>query len=89
MPQWYISQVCRAHHGAGVFDYVRIGVFAANVCEVLNRHKKMPGIKKDNFKDIVPLSQMESSELERRIAEEGRIPLSKAKKTWYYLDLAV
>lgn len=88
MPQWYELNVCRAHNGTCTFYDTTAYVFAANVCEVLNRYRRMPGLKKKKLKKIAPLSEKESLELEKRIADEGPISLSKAKRTWYYLNLA-
>ena len=92
MSQWYKLVVQRAHMGAGRQDTTTAYIFANNITEVLNRYKIMPGVKryreeKYRFPDIFPLSDKDSQELEKIIVQEGRLPLDKAKKSWYYKEL--
>lgn len=91
MSQWYKLLVQRTYMGAGRQDTTIAYIFANNITEVLNRYKFMPGVKrdphKDKFPNISPLSVKDSQELEKIIVQEGRLPLDKAKKSWYYREL--
>lgn len=86
MKQWYKVRVYRGHVGKGKTESVIAYIFAEDVVGVLDKHKIMPGLKKDwrNFPDISPLSLEEGVKLEVDIAKEGRISIDRARKTWYY-----
>jgi hypothetical protein len=86
---WYKIRVYRSHLRPGVLYDVLAYVFAADAVEVLDRYKIMPGVKHvhpegGRYPDISLVSPEEVQKLEREIVNGGRIPLSAAKKTWYY-----
>lgn len=86
--QWYKVEVFRAHQGTGRSESTTAFIHAKNPVEVLDRYKRMPGVKRDlrtcHFPTALPLSEQEAVELEERIERERRVPLDVAKKTWYY-----
>ena len=90
MKHWHRVTVYRGHIGTGRNECVTAYVYAEDAVEVLKRYHIMPGVRKYpriyNFPNIFQLSQDESMELEKRIIDEGRISLDKAKKTWYYSE---
>jgi len=89
MAQWYKVNVYRAHRGTGRSESVLTFFHANNVLEIIQRYKRMPGVKRNirkSFPDITPLSEKETGELEKRIIAEKIIPLERAKRTWYYSE---
>lgn len=89
MGQWYKVEVYRAHNGSS-FNNTIAGIFADDIIEVLDRYKTMRGVKRDfgigSFPNILPMSEEEAGKTENKIIFEGKIPLEKAKRTWYYLN---
>ena len=92
MGQWYKVEVYRGHQGRGYSSPVQAYIFANDAAGVLERYKKMPGVKRSIrirpfFPNILPLPLTEALGLERRIIEEGRISLNKARRSWYYPEI--
>lgn len=85
---WYKLNVYRTHRGSGRRETAVAYIFARDIQEVMNRHRIMPGIKRNlnhtSFPDITELPLEEQKTLEKKILEEKRISLKEAKRTWYY-----
>lgn len=88
MNSWYSVKTYRAHKGTGKRETVRAFIYAHDVVDVLDRYRRMPGVKKSMegncFPEMYQLSEEDGKKLEQRILQEKRIPLKKAKNTWYY-----
>ncbi len=89
MAQWYKVNVYRAHRGTGRNESVLTFFHAKDVLEIIQRYKRMPGVKINIhkfFPDITLLSEKEIGELEKKIIAEKIISLERAKRTWYYSE---
>jgi len=95
MGNWYEVLICRAHQGgynAKKAKFAKAAIFAENFLEVIDRYKKMPGVKRSfnkgsPFPTITMLSEEDSLNLEKMITFDRRISLNKAKKSWYYISM--
>ncbi len=84
MEKWYRVSGYKAHQGTGNKQGAVMYIFAENIMDVLNRYKKVPGIKRSRYRDIIPLSEKQTLTLENIIINSGKISLEKAKRTWFY-----
>lgn len=85
MKHWYLVRMQRAHCGTGRSEEKSCCIFAENIIQVLNRYKRIPGIKTRFTPNISQLSAEDSSKLEREINNNG-VSLDRVKATWYYSD---
>ena len=91
MKKWYVIGGYEAHSGKGGFgshNSTAIYVFTKDAVHALNIYETLPGFKRkthkgEPFPKICPLTQEESSKLERMIESKG-IPVQDARKTWWH-----
>ena len=84
MTQWYKILGYMAHQGTGNLQSIIVYIFANDIIHALNKYKKVPGVKRDDYKDIVPLSKEDSIKLEDIIINDRKVSLSTVKNTCYY-----
>ncbi len=86
--QWYEAKVLRAHLSTSKYCKIKVYIFAKDITEVLGVIKVLPGTKKSLlspiFPDVKKLSEQESINLEKKILNERRISIGRAKREWYY-----
>jgi len=83
MEQWYRVVAARTRQGAGKYVDTVNYVYANDAGQVLERFRKMPGVKKGRIPRVMPLTREESTELEKRIMDTN-FNLERAKATWFY-----
>lgn len=76
----------RGHEGARKQKELTAYLFAENPVEVRDRIIEMPAVR-GRYKSIRRISDDQAMRLEKRIVDEGRITLEKARETWYYPDI--
>jgi len=80
--KWYLIRGELVHEDCG--RGVDIYVFVEDIMKARNKYRKMPGVRRDYEPIFIrELSEEESAQLEKKIIEEGRIPLEKARRVWY------
>lgn len=88
MEDWYKVSVYRAHQGTGRSQTTPAYVFASDPTEVLNRYKRMHGVKRNigngPFPKILKISSNEELEDIANLIKKRGISVKKAKRTWVY-----
>ena len=81
--EWYKAACYIAHQGTGKKLDVPNYIYAEDIIAVLDRFKKIPGMKRNKAVTVTALSPEEVGELEAKIIAQG-IAISEAKRTWFY-----